>query len=128
MVAIYWCVWDGFVSAPDPRGQNLRTNHHTSLYWTKAMAKTPSSRKWTSQTNEELLIHIIQLYVPKIDYEEVAAKMGGVTPKAVKCQYLKLKGPGRGKPTGGEKSVKRGLDKTEEAEEDVKPKKMKTEM
>ena len=56
--------------------------------------------------------------------------MGGVTAKAVKSQFLKLKGPSRGKSSGDGRSVKRGLAKTEEfdGEKNVKSKKMKIEM
>lgn len=40
----------------------------------------------------DLLLTIIQTYNVKINYAEIAAKLGDVTPEAVKKQYFKLKG------------------------------------
>jgi hypothetical protein len=51
---------------------------------------------WTAEAKEQLFSIIIQMYVDKVDYEAVAAKIGqGVTPSAVQKQFLKAKGPSR---------------------------------
>ena len=68
-------------------------NSSTSPCSIKVTPKTSPSKKWTSQTNEEFLV---QLHVPKIDDNEIAARMGGDTVKAVKCQFHKLEKQSRG--------------------------------
>jgi hypothetical protein len=65
--------------------------------------KKPSGspkKQWTTQANEELLVLIVQMYVKSINYDEVAAKLGGITAIAVKSQWLKLKKRGTEKEKG----------------------------
>lgn len=92
-------------------------------------------KNWTSKANEELLTFIIQMYVTNaIDYDEVAAKMGNVSAKAVKCQFLKLKGPSAVVKTANftpvKKGVKRGMERKNESddEKDGMGKKVKIEI
>jgi len=87
-----------------------------------AMKKVESRlppHKWTPEANAKFLAIIIQMYVDKIDYDEVAAKMGGVTAKAVKCQFLKVKGPRKHKTVGSKKKIKDAVNMKEESEDEM---------
>jgi hypothetical protein len=61
--------------------------------------------KWTAEANEKFLILIIQMYPPKINYADVAARMDGVTEKAVKNQFLRLKTGTAGRRARSEKGT-----------------------
>jgi hypothetical protein len=76
-------------------------------------------KQWTTEANEELLVLIAQMYVKSINYDEVAAKLGGVTAIAVKMQWLKLKkrGTEEKETVTGKKGVKRMLTFDSELEE-----------
>jgi hypothetical protein len=93
---------------------------------TKKAASGSPKKQWTTEANEELLVLIVQMYVKSINYDEVAAKLGGVTAKAVQMQWLRLKkrGTEEKEPVAGKKGVKRMLTFDNELEE----KKIKIEM
>ena len=60
------------------------------------------------------------MYVKSINYDEIAAKLGGVTAMAVKMQWLKLKKRGteeEKETVAGKKGVKRMLTFDNELEE-----------
>jgi hypothetical protein len=82
-------------------------------------------KQWTTQANEEMLVLIVQMYVKTINYDEIAAKLGGVTAVAVKQQWLRLKKRGveeKG-PVAGKKGVKRMLNFDNGLDEELKGKK-----
>jgi len=90
-------------------------------------------KKWDAEAREELCRIIIQMYVEKIDYKEVAAKMGDIMAKSVEHRFFKIKGATKEKALSGnkvKKGVKNGanMSKITDMKMNVDSKKMKAEI
>jgi predicted transcriptional regulator len=56
-----------------------------------ASPASPGKMKWTTEAERDLLLLLVQMYVTKIDYQEVARRMGGVSVEGVSRHIRRIR-------------------------------------
>jgi predicted transcriptional regulator len=72
-----------------------------------ASPASPGKMKWTAEAERDLLLLLVQMYVTKIDYQEVARRMGGVSVEGVSRHIRRIRKDANLKGITGAKGVKR---------------------
>ena len=68
---------------------------------------TRQPMKWTAEADRDLLLLLVQMYVTKIDYQEVAKRMGVASVAAVERHIQRIRKSASAKGITGARIVKR---------------------
>jgi hypothetical protein len=85
-----------------------------------AVPASPAKKKWTAEAERDLLLVLVQMYVTKIDYQEVAHRLGGVSVDGLYKHIWRIRQAAKLKGTTASKGVKREVMDVKSEEEEMK--------
>lgn len=85
-----------------------------------AAPASPPKKKWTAEAERDLLLLLVQMYVTKIDYQEVAHRLGGVSAEGLYKHIWRIRQAANLRVITPSKGVKREVMDVKSEEEKMK--------